>query len=238
MYCSSDPCATGGTDRGDLVYVGGGRGEFAVEPAMKYVGYGGDYGVRRGGGNICCLVVSSTAGLLLSLLALLCYLFWATDECLVQIHTYQQHWSLDKTMRCCAKGYVTCPAQPTQRLAQQPAQQPAGPVDPFNCADGKLNWQAGWSTQKKQWCCEQHGEGCGQDAEVPAAQYDCNAAFANWVKGWSEGKKAWCCSSGFKSCPGDAAAAGGGYGAGTEHGADFNGAPVAAIRDIPFVQAR
>jgi len=233
MYCSADPCATGGADRGDLVYVGAGRGEFAVEPAMKYVGYGGDYGVRRGN-NICCLVVSSTAGLLLLLLGLLCYLLWPTDECLVQIHTYQHHWSLDKTRRCCAKGYVTCPVQPTQ----QPVQQPAGPVDPFNCADGKLNWQAGWSTQKKQWCCQQHGEGCGQDTEVPAAQYDCNAAFANWVKGWSEGKKAWCCSSGFQSCPRDAAAAGEGYGAGTEHGADFNGAPVAAIRDVPFAQAR
>jgi len=239
MYCSADPCATGGTDRGDLVYVGGGRGEFAVEPAMKYVGYGGDYGVRRGN-NICCLVVSSTAGLLLLLLALLCYLWWwPTDECLVQIHTYQHHWSTDKTWRCCAKGYVTCPVQPSQPPTQQPpVQQPAGPVDPFNCADGKLNWQAGWSTQKKVWCCEQHGEGCGQDAEVPAAQYDCNAAFANWVKGWSEGKKAWCCSYGFQSCPRDAAAAGAGYGAGTRHGANFNGAPVAEIRGIPFAQAR
>merc|ERR1739845_121008 len=62
--------------------------------------------------------------------------------------------------------------------------------------------------------------------------------FANWVKGWSEGKKQWCCKYGYKSCPNDAAAAGAGYGAGTEHGANFNGAQVAAIRDIPFAQAR
>merc|ERR1711972_837613 len=96
----------------------------------------------------------------------------------------------------------------------------------------------GWSTQKKQWCCEQHGKGCGQDAEVPAAEYDCNAAFANWVKGWSEGKKQWCCKYDYKSCPNDAAAAGAGYGAGTEHGRNFNGAPVATIRDVPFAQAR
>jgi len=210
------------------MYVGAGRGEFAVEPAMKYVGYGGDYSVRRGP-NVCCLVVSSASGLLLLLLGLLCYLFWPTNDCLVQIHTYQQHWSLDKTMRCCAKGYVQCPVQPTQP--------PTGPVDPFNCADGLLNWEAGWSTQKKQWCCEQHGKGCGQDAEVPAAEYDCNAAFANWVKGWSEGKKRWCCTYGYKSCPNDAAAAGAGYGAGTEHGANYNGAEVAVIRDIPYAQA-
>merc|ERR1712050_781869 len=82
----------------------------------------------------------------------------------------------------------------------------------------------------------QHGKGCGRDAEVPAAEYDCNAAFANWVKGWSEGKKQWCCKYGYKSCPNDAAAAGAGYGAGTAHGANFNGAPVAAILDIPFAQ--
>merc|ERR1711862_577145 len=75
------------------------------------------------------------------------------------------------------------------------------------------------------------------DAEVPAAEYDCNAAFANWVKGWSEGKKRWCCTYGYKSCPNDAAAAGAGYGAGTEHGANYNGAQVAAIKDIPYAQS-
>jgi len=231
MYCSAEPCDTRGGNGSDLMYVGQGRGEFAVEPAMKYVGYGGDYTARRR--NMCWLLIFPALACLLLTLALLCYLLWPTpDECLDHRDTYQYHWSMDKTMRCCAKGFVSCP----------PPDQPAapvirGPVDPYNCADGEANWQSEWSTQKKQWCCVQHGKGCGQDAEVPAAQYDCNSAFANWVKGWSEGKKGWCCSHGVKSCPGDAAAAGAGYGSGTEHGKDPFGAPVAAIRDIPHAYA-
>jgi len=235
MYCQANTCGTdGGMQRG-LEYVGSGQGEFAVEPQMKYVGYGGDYSVRRVGGNACCIILGPALACLLLTLGLLCYMFWpavVAEECLEHRELYQYHWSLQKTYRCCTRGFVECPAQTTQEPIA------SGPVDPFNCADGVLNWQAGWSTQKKQWCCEQHGQGCGQDAEVAAAEYDCNAAFANWVKGWSEGKKAWCCARGTKSCQSDAAAAGMGYGAGTQHGADFNGAPLAPIRDVPFDQAQ
>jgi len=226
MYRSAEPCdASCGGNGSDMVYVGQGRGEFAVEPAMRYVGYGGDYTARRR--NMCWLLIFPALACLLLTLGLLCYLLWPTDECLDHKDTYQYHWSKDKTMRCCAKGYISCPPP---IAVPMPAR---GPVDPFNCADGEANWPAEWSTQKKQWCCAQHGKGCGQDAEVAAAQYDCNSAFANWVKGWSERKKAWCCSHGTKSCFGDAANAGAGYGAGTQHGRDPNGAPVAAIRDVP-----
>merc|ERR1712045_515840 len=74
---------------------------------------------------------------------------------------------------------------------------PPGPVDPFNCADGALNWRSEWSGSKKRWCCDIHGKGCpppgGNDDAVPAAQYDCDAGYANWVKGWSILKKNWCC---------------------------------------------
>merc|ERR1719414_2741381 len=39
------------------------------------------------------------------------------------------------------------------------------PADPYNCADGFANWQAGWSVPKKEWCCRVHGKGCpGQAA--------------------------------------------------------------------------
>jgi len=227
MHCQADACGTGGRNGNDLVYVGAGQGEFAVEPQMKYVGYGGDYSVRRGGFNVCLVLGPALA----CLLALLCYIFWPVEECLDRKAEYLYHWSPDKTMRCCARGFVACPQQPT-------IPPPSGPVDPYNCAEGILNFGAEWSLEKKQWCCNQHGKGCGQDAEVPAAQYDCNSAFANWVKGWSPGKKQWCCSKGIKCCPSDAAAAGAGYGAGTKHGADFHGAPVATFNVIPFSQTR
>jgi len=220
------------------VYVGHGQGEFAVEPAMKYVGYGGEYTIRRPASNFCCMILFPALACLLLTLGLLCWLFWPAEECRVQLDNYQYHWSTEKIARCCERGFVPCRTYtaPPPSPSPPPFIAPEGAVDPFNCADGFLNWQAGWSTQKKQWCCGEHGKGCGQDAEVPAAEYDCNAAFANWVKGWSEGKKAWCCKYGYKTCPADAAAAGGGYGAGTDHGANFNGAPIAPIRDVPFDQ--
>merc|ERR1712137_770333 len=91
-------------------------------------------------------------------------------------------------------------------------------MGPYNCADDS-NWPSDWSTPKKQWCCFQHGKGCGQDAEVPASSYDFTASLKNWVKAWSEGHKSWCCAHGAKTCAKDAAAAGAGYAAGTMHGA-------------------
>merc|ERR1712226_73952 len=33
---------------------------------------------------------------------------------------------------------------------------PPAPADPYNCADGFANWQAGWSVGKKAWCCKVH----------------------------------------------------------------------------------
>merc|ERR1712214_171735 len=79
---------------------------------------------------------------------------------------------------------------------------PPAPADPYNCADGFANWQAGWSVPKKEWCCRVHGKGCpGQQAGgcapvgTTSAPYDCNAGFANWMAGWSVAKKAWCCQN-------------------------------------------
>merc|ERR1712056_99790 len=74
-----------------------------------------------------------------------------------------------------------------------PAPQPARPADPYNCADGFANWQAGWSVPKKEWCCKVHGKGCpnqGGGCVTSSKPYDCNAGFANWMAGWSVAKKA------------------------------------------------
>merc|ERR1711933_296994 len=88
---------------------------------------------------------------------------------------------------------------------------------------------AGWALEKKQWCCQEHGKGCGHDGPTVANMYDCNAGTENWVKGWSDNKKQWCCAHGYKGCPADAAAVdGNGYGAGSHGGATPFGAPVAA----------
>merc|ERR1711976_32067 len=125
--------------------------------------------------------------------------------CRVGLQNWKFEWDQQKQMRCCAKGFPSCPA-PEQALAQ-------GPVDPYNCALGDLNWQAGWSTEKKQWCCQIHGKGCGHDEPATANMYDCETGTENWVKGWSQNNE-WCCSKGYHGCPSDAATvAGAGYGA-------------------------
>eukprot|EP00443_Scrippsiella_acuminata_P048693 CAMPEP_0115218382 /NCGR_PEP_ID=MMETSP0270-20121206/26365_1 /TAXON_ID=71861 /ORGANISM="Scrippsiella trochoidea, Strain CCMP3099" /LENGTH=85 /DNA_ID=CAMNT_0002632329 /DNA_START=1 /DNA_END=255 /DNA_ORIENTATION=+ len=37
---------------------------------------------------------------------------------------------------------------------------PGGPSLPFDCNAGFDTWKAGWSIDKKAWCCEHAGKGC------------------------------------------------------------------------------
>merc|ERR1712129_694587 len=108
-------------------------------------------------------------------------------------------WQNDKKEWCCRVHHRGCPptAPPPVVIAPPPvvisppppppvflpAPVPARPADPYNCADGFANWQA--------------GGGCVTSSEP----YDCNAGFANWMQGWSVAKKAWCCSNKGKGCP-------------------------------------
>jgi len=115
-------------------------------------------------------------------------------------------WAADKKEWCCRIHHRGCPptAPPPQPIFM-PAPQPVAPAaDPYNCADGFANWQAGWSVPKKEWCCRVHGKGCpnqGGGCVTSSKPYDCNAGFANWMAGWSVAKKAWCCSNEGKGCP-------------------------------------
>merc|ERR1712037_157866 len=57
--------------------------------------------------------------------------------------------------------FPTPPPTPPPQPIIMPVPQPvAPPADPYNCADGFANWQAGWSVPKKEWCCRVHGKGC------------------------------------------------------------------------------
>merc|ERR1712207_121450 len=76
-------------------------------------------------------------------------------------------WAADKKEWCCRVHHRGCPptAPPVQPIVPimpivTPAPQPARPADPYNCADGFANWQAGWSVAKKAWCCSNEGKGC------------------------------------------------------------------------------
>merc|ERR1712018_728210 len=75
-------------------------------------------------------------------------------------------WQADKKAWCCRVHHRGCPptAAPIEPILPPVVQpimpiMPAAPADPYNCADGFANWQAGWSVGKKQWCCRVHGKG-------------------------------------------------------------------------------
>jgi len=122
-------------------------------------------------------------------------------------------WKADKKGWCCKVHHKGCPPTappfvprpPVPPPVVQPILPPRPPADPYNCADGFANWQAGWSGPKKVWCCAHHGKGCPGSGCAPAgttsAPYDCNAGFANWMVGWSAPKKAWCCQNAGRGCP-------------------------------------
>merc|ERR1712190_281727 len=110
-------------------------------------------------------------------------------------------WKADKRDWCCRVHHRGCPQpiappMPLPMPVPMPVlPQPARPADPYNCADGFSNWQAGWSVGKKEWYCRVHGKGCpnsgGGCAPIGTTSppYDCNAGFANWQQGWSLAKK-------------------------------------------------
>jgi len=120
-------------------------------------------------------------------------------------------WAADKKEWCCRIHHRGCPpTAPPPFVPVLPPVMPTAPpppADPYNCADGFANWQAGWSVPKKEWCCRVHGKGCpgsgGGCAPIgtTSAPYDCNAGFANWLQGWSVAKKDWCCHNAGKGCP-------------------------------------
>jgi len=213
-------------------YVGPGQGGYVQDTGYRYVGYGGDYSGVRPRRDFTCLICLLS---LLLLIPLLCWLFWpATTDCMTGFDRCQMTWSTTKQSTCCAQGQC-CLQPPAQNQVPLPVA-PVGPVDPYNCGEGFQNWEAGWSVEKKKWCCKVHHRGCpanGQGWEaVPATQYDCNAGFANFVKGWSNLKKNWCCQTMNKGCIGSGAMSADqaenlGYGAGAQHGLGW--APEAAV---------
>jgi hypothetical protein len=75
---------------------------------------------------------------------------------------------------------------------------PAPPSEPYDCNAGYSNWEAGWSPDKKEWCCSNKQMGCPETSSKP---YDCDAGYSNWEAGWSHEKKEWCCANEQKGCP-------------------------------------
>jgi len=102
-------------------------------------------------------------------------------------------------MGCCTKdGGLPC--------GPQPGVDPVTPEEsskPYDCEAGYSNWEAGWSEDKKSWCCSNEQKGCPETTTPPAPPsepYDCNAGYSNWEAGWSPDKKEWCCANKSMGC--------------------------------------
>jgi len=218
-----------GQQQQQLVYIGGGRGEFTQDSVFRYTGHGGDYTSARPRSRSCgccsffCLIPCFILACLLLVPMLLeaCLMFndwYEGRDCNAGALDWKNAWSKNKQEYCCREYSLGCLLEEEQsketeeetedsasrpRPPVQPAPQ-GGPVDPFNCAMGDQNIKAGWSMAKKKWCCANHHKGCPNPGEswhaVPASWYDCQAGLPNFAKGWSTAKKLWCCTHESKGC--------------------------------------
>jgi hypothetical protein len=72
----------------------------------------------------------------------------------------------------------------TERCGGRPTHHEA-----FDCAAGYARWQAGWSQEKKTWCCHHEQKGCQE-------WYNC------WAHGdWTGAQADWCCKNENRGCP-------------------------------------
>ena len=89
-------------------------------------------------------------------------------ECVSDLY----HWSEPHRQWCCTHKKRGCPDIP------------------FDCASGYMDWEYGWSDEKKAYCCLEKGIAC----------YDCSAELDHWEYKWSEGKREFCCLQENKGC--------------------------------------
>lgn len=198
----------------DVNYVGEGRGAYEVEHnyTYKFVGEGRgsfDLGPPTGGCwrwcnskvLLCCLLPAA-------LLCLFLYLHWVLTSLggasPGDVHQHFRHGG--HAVHAHAQSWLEWAKE---QLGWKPLKAPDPVV--FDCAAGYWNWQAAWSWEKKDWCCEQHGVGCpimattspdpGTTQQTTSQTYDCWAGYADSAVGWSVQKKRWCCLHGGRGCP-------------------------------------
>jgi len=71
----------------------------------------------------------------------------------------------------------------------------------YDCQAGVDNWQAGWSIEKKHWCCQYRSIGCGHGLTTTTMHFNCQAGLSNWWNTWPRAKKVWCCVQENLGCP-------------------------------------
>jgi len=160
-------------------------------------------------------------------------------NCSEDTHKLDTLWSDDKKQWCCARVSVGCDhpgaalhsvadsAEGANAASVTQVAVAAGPVNAtsnssepsggaFDCAEGASNWEAGWSDEKKQWCCKRVSVGCSARPAVSekklvtaAAEpsggadnlYDCPQTSDIVIANWPDDKREWCCRHASVGCP-------------------------------------
>mmetsp|Transcript_28267 Transcript_28267/g.66427 ORF Transcript_28267/g.66427 Transcript_28267/m.66427 type:complete len:458 (+) Transcript_28267:65-1438(+) len=90
----------------------------------------------------------------------------ASRGCLYDCEASQQAWSSLRRAWCCWHQQQGCSPEDGYFTASKPiADEDVRDVHytvsaKFDCSAGYANWQAGWSTEKKAWCCQHQAKGC------------------------------------------------------------------------------
>jgi len=99
----------------------------------------------------------------------------------------------------CQSAYMVvvqeCPVCLKCPLAHTGCNNDGGPLATsaaFDCDAGYLNWEKGWSTAKKSWCCTRMSRACDP--------FDCDFGYAEFQTTWSATKRTWCCKDAGRGC--------------------------------------
>uniref|UniRef100_A0A7S4UGW8 Uncharacterized protein n=1 Tax=Alexandrium monilatum TaxID=311494 RepID=A0A7S4UGW8_9DINO len=113
-------------------------------------------------------------------------------NCFNNPHNFKQAWSETKQEWCCENSRRWSDDHQGFCCELKKGCHVSGGIV-FDCNAGKDNL-AGWSMEKKHYCCQKDNIGCEQ-------LFDCQAGLQMAETGWSDQKKEWCCSQRNLGCP-------------------------------------
>mmetsp|Transcript_147206 Transcript_147206/g.472802 ORF Transcript_147206/g.472802 Transcript_147206/m.472802 type:complete len:1055 (-) Transcript_147206:119-3283(-) len=119
-------------------------------------------------------------------------------DCAAGYSNWERGWSATTKSWCCLRHSRGCPeVAHTSTMALHTTEVTTTMV-PYDCEAGFLKWEAGWSPQKKAWCCQRVGRACA----TTRPPYDCDDGYRTWESSWSIAKTIWCCQNGGFDCEG------------------------------------
>lgn len=166
-----------------------------------------------------------------------CELKNVTATCKERILWMVSNTTLKSAQNRCTKAIeavmLDCPACTSCSVAEvgctNPAPSQLAAPMLFTCDTDDAKGQAGWSAEKRDWCCSNEAKGCpAETTAAPAAgdyaapstsrqapppppppmrpeseqtEFDCRNGIESWQQSWSPTKKNWCCAHKGAGCP-------------------------------------